>query len=304
MELEEFKVLTRHRWALWESWKDKEWWYTEVHDEDSGLYVGFGVTRVALLDSVHVLVFEPGSAKPRHWDWKGFLKPGKPDSLHLEAHGWGLEFLSDGAAETGWTHRIRAAGLEVELRSKPTLPPFTKFDDTLRLEYGLLSFFGNAVEGTVLVDGRRYGMRRGLGYADHCFGRVPRRTAWHWIAVQNEGTALNALVNYGVDGQKYCQAWDAEGGRWVRLDQDVSFECDFTGRWSHPWKVTSPDLELSLEVEGHEWRKERIPPLVPFLIRLDHHECRVKAQGQVRIDGRWRETGPMHGVLEQHGGRW
>ena len=44
--------------------------------------------------------------------------------------------------------------------------------------------------------------------------------------------------------------------------------------------------------------------LVPFLIKIDHHECRVKAEGRVRIDGHWHETGPMHGVLEQHGGRW
>jgi len=304
MELEEFKVLTQGRWKLWKTWQDKEWWYTEVHDSACGLYLGFGVTRVALLDSVHVLVFEPGSLKPRKWDWKGFLEPGQDDRLHLVTGSRSFEFSSTGSAEEGWEHRIRTEGLEVDLVSKPTRPAFTKFDDTLDMEYGLLHFFGNRVTGSVELDGRRYALDAALGYADHCFGHVPRRTAWHWLAVQSRDVALAALVNYGVDGQKYCEAWVDGETRWIRLDQDVSFECDLAGRWKHPWRITSPDLDLELELEGHELRKERIPPLVPFLVRLDHHECRVRVQGRIRVDGRWLDTGLLHGVLEQHGGRW
>ena len=35
-----------------------------------------------------------------------------------------------------------------------------------------------------------------------------------------------------------------------------------------------------------------------------HTEATITANGRVRVDGRWIDTGPMHGVMEQHGGRW
>ncbi len=37
--------------------------------------------------------------------------------------------------------------------------------------------------------------------------------------------------------------------------------------------------------------KERVPPLVPFIVKIDHVQCFVRARGAVRVDGSWVATG-------------
>lgn len=153
----------------------------------------------------------------------------------------------------------------------------------------------------------------GRGYFDHCYGRLPHPTAWHWIAVQNEEVALSILVNYGPEPQVYAQClWvnraTAHNGRWVRLDPMVAFEKpDFdmgSGSFEGSWRITSTDVDLHMLCLQHVTDRTRIPPIVPLLARLDHTEVFVSVSGRIRVDGQWLETGEMRGVFEEHRGTW
>jgi len=311
MEAEEHKVLLEQRWNVLRHRGKKEWWYTGVYDAECGCYLGFSLIRTALIDSFHAVFFDPAARDVAECSWKGYIsRDNPPGQLCLVAQGKEFSLDYRGRGELGWICHLQAPGFACDLRIRPQCPPFTKFDNMFDHEYSLLHYFGNQVEGFVQAHGREYRFRNALGYYDHCFGKVPARSRWHWIAVQNHEFALASLMNYGATAQCYTQAFSRSGAprsacdRWIRLDQDVSFEYKPDERWQTPWHITSPDMDLELHVLQRCMTRERIPPLFPFLISIDHEECFVKVRGKVRIDGNWQHTGELHGVLEEHHGHW
>jgi hypothetical protein len=154
---------------------------------------------------------------------------------------------------------------------------------------------------------REYVLKDALTYADHCWGRIPSKTGWHWLAVQNEKAAIASLINYGAYSQRYTEIYftgkdtnSPQVGTWVRLNQAVSFEFLKKDRWEQTWHVTSPDMDLAVTL----FQRKTDWTWIPFLIDLLHTEIYVKATGVVRIDGVWVETGDMFGVMEEHKGFW
>jgi hypothetical protein len=149
--------------------------------------------------------------------------------------------------------------------------------------YGLLHYFHNIASGNIEIRGHKYHLTDALTYFDHCWGRVPSRTGWHWLAVQNPQLALSSLVNYGPYAQRYTQAWFSENTdsprrrEWVRLEQSVSFErLDVMGP-GLPWRVSSSDLELEVHALQSKTNHTRIPPFTRFLVDLHHTEIYVRA---------------------------
>jgi hypothetical protein len=63
-------------------------------------------------------------------------------------------------------------------------------------------------------------------------------------------------------------------------------------------------MDIELQIQLRCFSQQRIPPLLPLLLKIDHSECFVKASGHIRVDGDWMETGEMYGVLEEHHGIW
>jgi hypothetical protein len=326
MQLEEKKVLLAGRFNPFRSAETKEWWYTGVSDRKNGVYFGFSVIRLMMLDSITVSIFDPASGKPIQHIWKGFTDSARPDGqLSLKAKGKNFSFSYTGSAETGWVAEIDSPEISARLEIKPRIPSFTKDDDNFRQRYTLLHFFQNVVNGEIRAGGKTLKVENALAYYDHCFGKVPRESKWHWIALQSERCAIASLVNYGEFAQRYTQAYFAgnvptkAADRWIRLDQNVSFEYPASGaanpgadsdiddsaaRFGVPWRVTSPDMNLELEFIMRSAEKERIPPLIPFIIKIDHVQCFVRARGSIRVDGSWVETGDLYGVFEEHHGVW
>jgi len=311
MELEEKKVLLGSRINFIANRKKKEWWYTGVSDPQSGVYFSFSLIRIALIDNFHFAMFDPKFDKPFEFEWKGYIDAENPAGrLSLSHHSEGCTFQLLGSAEEGWRYELRAPTVSFALESKPTIPAFTKYDEKFDDEYALLHFFQNCVNGMVETPLGKYEMTNALSYCDHCFGSVPKHSRWHWIAVQNANCAIASLMNYGGLAQCYTEAYlnCAEPvnacKRWIRLDQDVSFESTSEHHFEHPWQVTSPDMDLTLQIQMRCYSQERIPPLFPFLLSIDHSECFVKVFGKIRVDGTWIDTGTMYGVLEEHHGTW
>ncbi len=310
MDLEEHKVLLGSRWNVWRNRGKKEWWYTGIHDPDHKVYLGFSMIRTALVDAFHISFFDTVSGKLVERSWKGYISPvNPPDHLSLLVDSPRFHLDYHGRGEQEWQCHIAANDFSADLHIRPQLPVFTKFDNMFDHEYTLLHYFGNQVDGFIQAEGREYRLHGAQGYYDHCFGKVPARSRWHWIAVQSPEFALASLMNYGATPQCYTQCYSRSGPhdvreRWIRLDQDTSFEYNPEKRWSEPWHITSPDMDLELTVLQRCHTKERIPPLLPFLISIDHDECFVKVRGQVRLDGRWSNTGELYGVLEEHHGHW
>jgi len=240
-------------------------------------------------------------------------QPGAGLALRGRGRDWKVSFQlveEPGPDQGSWRFLLESAALAADVRIEPVTPPFTKFDNELQNHYAIVHYFQARATGRVSVAGGTDHVLDGaLAYQDHCWGRVPSRTGWHWIAVQGENIALTTLVNYGAYAQRYAQVWlgDGDGARrreWIRLEQGVSFEredrADLRGRW----QITSTDLDLVLEPRQVVTDRTKIPPVAGLLVDLAHTEAAVTVEGRVRIDGRWVDTGPMYGVMEQHGGRW
>jgi hypothetical protein len=317
--LEKMKVLrSRFPLGFLRELRNKEWWYTGIHDPPSGLYVSWYFVRVNVVDQLTMTVFDPrrGDGSLPRFQRYCLLdrdQPGAGLSLRGGGRDWKVSFqlVEEAAPDPGsWRFQLESAALSADVRIAPVTPPFTKFDNELRNHYAIVHYFQARATGRVSVAGGADHVLDGaLAYQDHCWGRVPSRTGWHWIAVQGERIALTTLVNYGAYAQRYAQVWLADGDvgarrEWIRLEQGVSFEredrADLRGRW----QITSTDLDLVLQPRQLVTDRTKIPPVLGLLVDLAHTEAAVTAEGRVRVDGRWIETGPMYGVMEQHGGRW
>ncbi len=223
------------------------------------------------------------------------------DGMRLSKSGRSFSLLSEMCEGQGHL-RLSTKRLGVELVIRPSnVPRFSKNENQFVRHYGFEHRYKNPVSGVVTLDGIAYPVNSDYSYQDHCFGNVPRRTGWHWIALQNDAIALTSLVNYGPYGQRYSQVYD--GKDWVRLDQDVAFEQD-RGNSGGVWRITSTDMDLKLTARGMTRKITRIPPLLPVLVKVDHTEFLVEAAGRVRINGSWQTVRQLVGVMEEHHGRW
>jgi len=204
----EYRVLLRQRWNWIRHRKAKEWWFTGISDVDQGFYLAIAVARVAQVDSLHVSLYRREWNEPKVISWKGFLQGvQKSGELNLLIETRRIRFLYCGDERQGLHCRMACDELQAELEFRPTTPPFTKYDNMFSDEYSLMHFLHMRVRGRIEWKGGAIELSRGLAYVDHCFGRVPCKTRWHWIAVQNEHCALVSLMNYGGFAQCYTQTW-------------------------------------------------------------------------------------------------
>ncbi|MCX7749325.1 MAG: DUF2804 family protein [Clostridia bacterium] len=312
MELEEKKV--QHRGLnILKSWRDKEWWYTGIHDPTSKIYFSFFFIRVHITDHFKFTLFDYG-ANPKSslsFEKNIVLDLGQQKNrLSLNYRSKNLIIGYNGDEKEGWSFHFSNRDYNIKIKINPSAPPFTKHDNNFVNCYSLMHFFHNIAEGFIETPNKNYPLNHALCYYDHCFGRVPRKTRWHWIAVQNKDTALASLVNYGADSQKYTEVYFKENtenfklNQWIRLNQEVSFEHYPPNEGEGIWKATSCDMDLSITPLMRTCSINKIPPIVPFIANLTHSEFFVKADGRVRVDSTWVEVMDLYGVMEEHCGWW
>lgn len=311
MNLEEKKVLLS-RWNIIKEWRDKEWWYSGFYDSNNNIYFSFFFVRVNFIDQFILTLFDPEKNKIYEFGKKLYLnKEQKKDKLCLNYHSNDITIEYNGDEINGWVFKFENKDFNVQLNFKPQIPYFTKFENQYVYKYGLMHFFNNLTNGFIKLSSNTYEIKDALCYYDHCFGRIPSKSAWHWIAVQNEDVSLASLVNYGPYAQRYTEIYLKKNNKnfgldkWIRLNQDVTFEhYDSSNNLESRWKITSTDMELTATPLIYILDRTKVPNLMPFLDNIKHYEFFIKVSGKVRIDREWIEIKDLYGVMEQHSGKW
>jgi hypothetical protein len=313
MKLEERKVLLSRSniFKLLKEWRCKEWWYTGIHDGELKVYISWYFIRFNLADQITLTIFDPAYDNPLQYQRMMYLdRKQRSDSLNLNFRLNDAMASYSGDEKQGWKFDFKGGGFAADVIIKPTIPFFTKFDNEIVNKYGMFQFSHNRANGTIKTKNKEYKLNNALGYYDHYFGKIPRNIGWNWLAIQNEKVALASFVNYGPYGHRYTQAWFANHSdsprreEWIRMDQNVSFEQQYTENWSKDWIVSSSDMELKVTPLMHVTNCFRIPPLIPFIVNLYHTEVFVKAEGRIRVDGHWVKSEDTWGVMEKHYGKW
>lgn len=303
MKLDEKQVL-HSRWPFWRVWREKEWYFSCLHDPGAKIYFSWAFVRTYATDGFRFWWVDLGSDQTWSVDHRLYLEPGQaPERLDLRGGRPGYAVAFQGV--DGQPDRARLVyqdhRFQIDLEILRRHPPFTRRDHTFENTYSLLHHVGNEARGTLTVDGRAHPIHTRRCYTDHCAGRVPRRTGWQWIAVQSDDVAVASLVNRGPDAQRYTQIY--LDGRWVRLAEEVSFQ--YTPQdLSAPWQVTSVDMDLVVRPRRVHLDHVAVPPGLPLLYNVHHNELFVEVDGRVRIDGTWRDVTGLTGVAEEHHGVW
>lgn len=281
--------------------RQKEWWFTYLFDRRAGLYMSWSFARSFLVDKFRLWVCDLATGAAEAVDHTLYLDPRqRPGALDLRARSAGLAVVHEGEGRRArfevTTAKVAAA---LEFRRSPA--PFVRRDNHFTDHYTLLHTFHDRVRGSVHALGRAYEIDTPLSYHDHCFGKVPSRMGWQWLAAQSESTAIASLCNHGPAPQRYTQLFI--DGEWHRLSPDVHFDYD-PGDLLAPWRLTSAELDLEIRPLHLHRDRVAIPRALPLLVDLQHNELCVEARGSARIRGRERALDGLVGVVEEHFGRW
>lgn len=323
----ENKVI-KNRFHFIKSFNEKEWWYTGIQFD--GCFIGISQIRSIFIDSTAVVFFDGKNSYPKPkksknkflagYYLKKNLKKTDEHSLVVESKNLSYKYyeINNDPKKNGYKLEFKTSGLknfnggdiEVDLILKIKNPVFEKYDDYFENYYGLINHFLFIEKGIIKLNGKEFKISakdKKYIYQDHCFGNVPRKTKWNWAAVWNKKLYLDVLTNYGVYPQNYCEVLiPSKKEDWFRLNQDVSFEYyDRENKFEKQWKITSTNLDLTMEFLGTALEREAIPfSWCPFFINLFHYQCFARVWGKVYVDGKWIETGDMFGVFETHHGKW
>ena len=301
MTLENRQVLLNRK-NIKKSLREKEWWFSYLYDESQQLYFGWFFFRTLVTDHFNFICFD--TKNNRQWLFEKNIMLDKPDrndnlDLRYTTKKRKISFTETGPGEKEFNFSDDKYNINLQVETGD-VPPFTKFENNFTNKFGLKHTFKNRVKGSLDFEGSKFSVDTDYSYLDHCFGRVPSKAGWHWIAVQNSEISLASLINYGADSQRYTQVFYKN--KWTRLDQNVAFE--YPPEKGRKWKVTSTDMDLNVEVVALHNKIVKIPPLVPFLLDIKHDEMCVKINGKIRIGNDWITATDMYGVMEQHSGKW
>jgi hypothetical protein len=150
--------------------------------------------------------------------------------------------------------------------------------------------------GIISLGNKKYSLINAFSNLGHTFGRVSRKTSWHWLIVQNENFAFYSLINYTSNGSKMTHV--LFNNQWIRLNKLVDFEF-YDGQWC----LTSPDVDLKIHIIAEHSAHKCVPAIFP-IIDLMHKEYFVRVTGKIRINLTWLDVAELHGTMEEHHGKW
>ncbi|MBN2282779.1 MAG: DUF2804 domain-containing protein [Deltaproteobacteria bacterium] len=286
----------------------KRWQYLGVCNER--LICGIAVVSLGYLGQMFAYVYERA---------KGELRE------HESIRPLGIGIRIDGSSASGRA-RFRGGRTQVDMtdakefillkadiegRFKADLK-FERYRESLNLvsRVGLAGFnyttkeSGMPVEGTVVLDGRSYGIERAdsSGVLDYTLGLLSRRTFWNWASgggFDAGGKRVGFNLVQGVNETGYTENVFWVDGRMVKTDT-VDFRYDDLDLMK-PWTLLSRDGKINLVFYPEGERKKNVN--LGFLMSrfrqpFGRFEGTLGDGGQVyRVRSAW-------GFTEEHEAKW
>lgn len=150
------------------------------------------------------------------------------------------------------------------------------------------------VEGTIVVDGRRFDLTGGVGGWDYTNGLLPRHTKWRWAFGLGRDLGFNLVQ--GFVGEAECALFErgADGSKKVIGLAEPRFEFD-RERPGDPWKIVGEGTDLRFEVGAvHRQDTNLVVVRSRFLQPVGHFYGTIGGQ---KVDG-------MPGVVEDQDVVW
>ena len=278
----------------------KQWWYFEGLDPKQGLYFVFLALQAFPTDYVSLKVID--YQKDRRWtqDYLGSFQTAPGKVIDVLANGkWG-RMRFQGCAEEGWQIEVESPQLRARCRQIPRAPQHKDWLLTQHIDYTITQFVMNEVSGQIEFQGQEVPFA-GYGYHEHNWGVQPRHSTAHWLhfwCPQTAGVVLNCYYDHGVP-HHYTYLWHAD--REYDLHSPARFTFDPEAPQA-PWRVLSPDLELSIRPLAAHHSRMKIPPVLAY-IDIDYYEQLLEVKGSASLGG---QRIPIEGVgkLDHNWNRW
>lgn len=271
----------------------KQWWSFEGLDPERQVYFVFLAMRAFPVDFVSLTAIDLSTGKRVAEEQLGPFRSAAGARVGLEANGrWGrLKF--SGCAEDGWRIEADTSKISADVVQSPLSPPHRNRLVTRRLDYSLLQFVHNRMDGRFslnLPGGKHIAEISGYGYFEHAWGVQPRFSAANWMHFWSpaaSGVVMDCLYDSGVP-HHYTYLWRPDGESYLFSPARFAFN---PAAPESPWRISSPDLELTASPIHYHRMRKKIPPIIPYF-DIDYHEQIVRLQGTafthgeiVRIDG-------------------
>jgi hypothetical protein len=269
-------------------------------DPKAGLYFVFLALQAFPTDYVSLKVIDYRTNRRWTKDYLGSFQTAPGDAVDVLAKGkWG-QMRFEGCAEDGWQVEVDSQQLKARIKQIPRAPQHKDWLLTQHIDYTITQFVLNDVHGQIEFEGQQIPFS-GYGYHEHNWGVQPRHSTAYWLhfwCPDTAGVVLNCYYDQGVP-HHYTFLWHA--GREYKLHSPAHFTFDPLSP-QEPWRVHSPDLELSIRPLAAHHSRMKIPPMLAY-IDIDYYEQLLEVEGFALIDGqRVLLAGP--GKLDHNWNRW
>jgi hypothetical protein len=278
----------------------KQWWYFEGLDPKQGLYFVFLALQAFPTDYVSLKVIDYQNNRRWTKDYLGSFQTAPGDAVNVLAKGkWG-QMRFQGCAEDGWQIEVDSAQVKARLRQIPRAPQHKDWLLTQHIDYTITQFVMNDVSGQIEFEGQAYSFS-GDGYHEHNWGVQPRHSTAHWLhfwCPQTAGVVLNCFYDAGTP-HHYTYLWHQDHE--YDLYSPAHFTFDPASPQS-PWRVHSPDLELSIHPLIAHYSRMKIPPVLGY-INIDYYEQLLEVSGSASVAG---QRIPIEGLgkFDHNWNRW
>jgi hypothetical protein len=278
----------------------KQWWYFEGLDPEQGLYFVFLALQAIPSDYVSLKVIDYRSNRRWTKDYLGSFRSAPGDAVDVLAEGkWGRMHFQ-GCAEEGWQVEVDSPQLKARVRQIPRAPRHKDWLLTQHIDYTITQFVMNHAGGQIQFEGQDVSFS-GYGYHEHNWGVQPRHSTAHWLhfwCPDTAGVVLNCYYDHGVP-HHYTYLWH-EGGEY-KMYSPAHFTFDPRSP-QDPWRVHSPDLELSIRPLAAHHSRMQIPPLLAY-IDIDYYEQLLEVEGYALVEGQRIPIAGL-GKLDHNWNRW
>lgn len=163
-------------------------------------------------------------------------------------------------------------------------------------------------EGTILIDDRRYTLKKQDTFACLDYGRGiwPYRTTWNWASGagwQNQNKDLVGLQFGGkwTDGTGMNENGICFNGKLFKISEDITFSYN-RKNFMEPWTIKT-EISNTVELQIKPFF-EKISKINLFFLRMELHQVFGYFSGKIKIEDKTMEVKDLIGLAEEQVALW